>query len=57
MSASRSVANYGNKVQTISSGVVHEQIIVLIQLKGSDLRQYREQQDPDCIFDFVVLHF
>ena len=57
MSASRSVANYGNKVQTISSGVVHEQIIVLIQLKGSDLRQYREQQDPDGIFDFVVLHF
>ena len=39
MSASRSVANYGNKVLTISSGVVHEQIIVLIQLKGSDLRQ------------------
>ena len=57
MSASRSVANYGNKVQTISFGVVHEQIIVLVQLKGSDLRQYREQQDPNYIFDFVVRHF
>ena len=39
MSAGRSVANYGNKGRPFRFGVIHEQIIVLIQLKGSDLRQ------------------
>ena len=39
MSAGRSVANYGSKGRPFRLELIHEQIIVLIQLKGSDLRQ------------------
>ena len=39
MSAGRSVTNYGSKGRPFRLELIHEQIIVLIQLKGSDLRQ------------------
>ena len=39
MSAGRSVANYGNKDRPFRLELIHQQIIVLIQLKGSDLSQ------------------
>ena len=38
MLAGRSMANYGN-FPTILFRVIHEQVVVLIQLIGSDLRR------------------
>ena len=39
VAAGRSEVNYGKKRPTISFEVIHEQLIVLIELKCSDLRQ------------------